>query len=67
MVMSKITFTVSLESEEDAQALAQFVKRVSFTTCERHAIPGDVAEAFAMLRGLEAVRLGMGEKGYNPR
>ena len=43
--MSKIIVTVELE-EYQAIALAQFVKRVTYSTCETHSVPTDKEEPY---------------------
>ena len=64
--MSKIIVTVELE-EYQAIALAQFVKRVTYSTCETHSVPTDKEEPYSMLAGLDAVRRGLAKAGYAPR
>ena len=64
--MSKITITVELD-ENEAIALAHFVKRVTFATCVGHAVPGNKEEAQQMIDGLEAVGRGLAQAGYAPR
>jgi len=64
--MSKIIVSVELE-EYQAIALAQFVKRVTYSTCETHSVPTDKEEPYSMLAGLDAVRRGLAKAGYAPR
>jgi len=62
-----ITITVELDPES-AWQLAQFVKRVSYSTALRHTDNGDTAsEARAMLAGFERVRSALASAGIAPR
>jgi hypothetical protein len=49
----------------DAMALAQFLKRVTFSTCERHSTSPD--EAQRMMDALNSVRRIVNEAGFDPR
>ena len=64
--MDKVTITIVLD-EHEAIALAQFVKRITFSTCERHAARDDRNEPHAMMNSLNAVGRGLGNAGYSPR
>lgn len=59
-----VTVTFEL-SKVQALALAQFVKRTTFTDCQDHAVTED--EAYAMMDGVNAVMRGLAEVGFNPR
>ena len=61
-----VKITVTLD-EPHAWFLAQFLKRVSFTTCERHADPTNPEEPHYMLASLETVRRALAEQGIAPR
>ena len=64
---NRITITVELD-HETAWQLAQFVKRVSYTTALRHTDNGDTElEARAMLAGFQKVRAALAGAGYAPR
>jgi len=52
-------------SPEQAEALSQFVKRVSHSVCRE--LASNDAEAFDMLDALDAIRAALAERGYNPR
>ena len=67
--MNKPPVKITLElPDETAWQLAQFVKRISFTTVLRHTDNGDTEpEAHAMLAGLTAVRVALSRAGYAPR
>ena len=67
--MSKPTlvrFTVTID-EPHAWHLAQFLKRVSFATCARHADPTAPEEPHYMMAALETVRAALAEQGVAPR
>lgn len=64
--MSTVKFTVELDAAH-AWHLAQFLKRVSFETCERHSVPGAKDEPQFMMAALETVRAALAEAGYAPR
>jgi hypothetical protein len=49
----------------NARALAQFLKRVTFSTVERHATSQD--EAYQMMEALNAVRRAINSAGFDPR
>ena len=53
--------------EHEAIALSQFVKRATFSTCERHPVRADKDESYAMMDVLNAARPGLGEAGHSPR
>jgi negative regulator of sigma E activity len=59
-----VTFTVQMD-QDTAQALAQFLKRVSWCEVRQNASGDD--EADQMRYGLEQVRKGLQEVGYDPR
>ena len=52
-------------SHDDAAALAQFLKRVGFTTYRMHARNDD--EAYAMFMAAEDLRRALAAAGYAPR
>jgi hypothetical protein len=52
-------------SPEQAEALSQFVKRVSHSVCRE--LASNDAEAFDMLDALDAIRAALAEKGHAPR
>lgn len=64
--MKTTTFTVELD-DQHAWSLAQFLKRVSFTTCEQHSDPTNKEEPYQMMDALETVRRSLAENGYSPR
>ena len=59
-----VTFTVQID-DQLAQALAQFIKRVSWSEMRQNAV--DDAEAYDMRDGLDQVRKALQEAGYDPR
>ncbi len=61
-----VKITVTLD-EPHAWHLAQFLKRVSFTTCARLADPTNPEEPHYMLAALETVRAALAERGVAPR
>ena len=61
---NEVTITVTL-SDSQAEALAQFLKRVGFSDYRALAINEE--EAYAMRSAGEAVRRGLDEQGYSPR
>jgi hypothetical protein len=61
-----VKFTVTLD-EAHAWHLAQFLKRVSFSACERLSDPTDLREPHFMLSALETVRASLAEQGVSPR
>jgi hypothetical protein len=61
-----IKITVELDQRE-AWVLAQFLKRVSYTTCERHADPHNKDEPYEMIHALEKVRGALRDQGIAPR
>ena len=62
--MDRVTVKVEL-TDEQALALAQFVKRVGFSECDANAVDKD--EAYLMIDALNAVRRELAEVGYAPR
>jgi len=52
-------------SEAEAMALAQFVKRVSFSACREHAV--DDNEARLMIDAFEEIRRDLALSGFAPR
>lgn len=50
---------------ENAEALAQFLKRVSFATCERHSTSSD--EAHRMMSAIGSLQRAINKAGFNPR
>jgi hypothetical protein len=67
MKTEPVEFSVRIDSPEIALALAQFLKRVGHSDCERRADPTIKDEPYRMLIGLECVRRGLAEVGYSPR
>lgn len=59
-----INITVEF-SEVQALALAQLVKRITFTDLRSNAV--DDLEAYTMQEALEGVRKALDEQGFNPR
>jgi hypothetical protein len=51
--------------DRDAMALAQFLKRVTFSTCERHSSSPDEAEH--TMNALNLLRRVINEAGFDPR
>lgn len=64
--MKTVKFTVELD-DKHALALAQFLKRVSFDTCQRHSDPTRKEEPYIMIAALETVRHELANVGYAPR
>jgi hypothetical protein len=64
MTKKAVTFTVQID-DQLAQALAQFIKRVSWSEMRQNAV--DDAEAYDMRDGLDQVRKALQEAGYDPR
>lgn len=62
-----ITLVCDFDSEAEVEALAQFLKRVSFATCERHSDPTRKNEPYLMMAGLITVRRALADQGYSPR
>ncbi|OSK98848.1 hypothetical protein ECVG_05222 [Escherichia coli H386] len=61
-----LTMTIDLELKEDeAAALAQFVKRVSWSTLREHAVSDD--EAYMMKDAIDALQRSLAASGYSPR
>ncbi|EDC6187939.1 hypothetical protein GAV31_22600 [Salmonella enterica subsp. enterica] len=64
--MNNEKVTVALElTEDEAWALAQFVKRTSHSDCEKIATSED--EAYLMMDGVNAVMRSLAEAGISPR
>lgn len=59
-----VDFQVSL-TEDEANALAQFVKRVGFSEMRQNAI--DDEEAYLIRAGVAAVQKALAEAGFAPR
>ena len=59
-----VVFSVEL-SEEQAIALAQFVKRVGFAEMRSNAI--DDFEAYEMRDAIDRLRIGLANAGFSPR
>lgn len=64
--MSAVVFTVELPKEE-ALALAQFVKRAHFGTCQRLSDPARRDEPQQMMNALVAVQRSLAKAGFAPR
>lgn len=64
MTKKAVTFTVQID-DQLAQALAQFIKRVSWSEIRQNAKGDD--EADDMRDGLDQVRKALQEAGYDPR
>ena len=64
MTQKTVAFTVELTSEQ-AEALAQFVKRVGFSEFRQNAV--DDVEAYTMRDAVDQVRQALQEVGYAPR
>lgn len=64
--MKTVKFTVELGPDR-ALALAQFLKRAHFGTCERLSDPTNPHEPQLMMDALETVRHALAEVGYSPR
>jgi hypothetical protein len=64
MTQKMVVFTVQMD-QDMAQALAQFLKRVSFSEMRQNAV--DDAEAYDMRDGLYQVGKALQEVGYDPR
>jgi hypothetical protein len=64
MTKKAVTFTVQID-DQLAQALAQFIKRLSWSEMRQNAV--DDAEAYDMRDGLDQVRKALQEVGYDPR
>ena len=62
--MEHVTLHLEL-SDENAWALAQFLKRLGFSDCRELAVSEE--EAWQMIRAAEAVRAALAEQGYAPR
>jgi len=64
--MKTATTTVTIELPNDqAMALAQLCKRISFKECRANAIDGD--EAYVMLDAIAKLQRALAESGYSPR
>jgi hypothetical protein len=64
MMNEDLQLDVSLAPDQ-ALALAQFLKRVSFSQIRENAVDDD--EAYLMRAALHQVRLSLGSEGYDPR
>ena len=62
--VSDVTITATL-SDIEAQAFAQFLKRVCFSNYEQRAV--SETEAYAMVYAGEIIRAALRDKGYAPR
>lgn len=62
--MSKALVKVELSADQ-AEALAQFCKRVSFSDLK--ALSSGESEAYEMLDAIDRLRASLAEAGYNPR
>ena len=62
--MENVTLHIEL-SDENAWALAQFLKRLGFSDCRALAVSEE--EAWQMIRAAEAVRAALAGQGYAPR
>lgn len=64
VVRSVVRLDVDM-TEEEALALAQFVKRVGFADCRGNAV--DTDEAYLMIRALDRLRGALALAGWSPR
>jgi hypothetical protein len=64
--MTTVKFTVELD-DDHALALAQFLKRAHFGTCERLSDPTRKDEPQLMMNALCTVQRALAQSGYNPR
>ena len=64
MTKKAVTFTVQID-DQLAQALAQFIKRVSWSEMRQNAV--DDVEAYNMRDALDQVRSSLQGAGYDPR
>ncbi len=62
--MENVTLHIEL-SDENAWALAQFLKRLGFSDCRQ--LASSEEEAWQMIHATEAVRAALAEQGYAPR
>lgn len=62
--MSKALVKVELSADQ-AEALAQFCKRVSFSDLK--SLASGESEAYDMLDAVDKLRAALAEVGYNPR
>ena len=62
--VSDVTITATL-SDIEAQAFAQFLKRVCFSDYEQRAV--SQTEAYTMVYAGETIRAALRDKGYAPR
>ena len=60
-----IKILVELDNENQAQAFAQFLKRVGFSNYRELAVSDE--EAYEMNYAGSAIREALAEKGFNPR
>ena len=61
---TKATITVEL-NEDQAQALAQFIKRYTWTDVRQNAVNDE--EAYLMREAFDALQYAMADAGYAPR
>jgi hypothetical protein len=66
VTVNLVKFTVELDAER-ALALAQFLKRAHFGTCERLSDPTKKDEPQLMMDALIAVQRSLAKAGYAPR
>lgn len=64
MTITRITLSAEM-NEFQAEALAQFVKRIGWTDMRELASSED--EAFLIREAIDSIRLDLKEKGYAPR
>ena len=64
-VRSEIPVTLYFRSEDEAMALAQLVKRLSWSDCRALATGDD--EAGLMMGSLNDVRTALADAGFSPR
>jgi len=59
-----VTITAEL-TEDEAWALAQFLKRLTYTDCRSHAVDG--GEAYTMISAADKIRESLADVGFAPR
>ena len=64
MIEKQVTFSVTL-NDEDALAVAQFLKRVGWSEMRQNAV--DDEESYRIRSGLAQVQKALAEEGYAPR
>lgn len=64
MEISSVSLVVEL-TDEEAEAVAQLLKRIGFNDCRSMADSEE--EAYAMCGGLSRVREALGKVGFSPR